>query len=651
MNRVKWALLIGCFSHVLAYWLALRSSSSVSDATISPERIYNRKLAQSQLSVLPSATLVSSLYLQTIPELSVVPLPPDSPASDHPVERVTAQGKILAENIERTETGWQRTRLVKSPIKSRLLRVEEDWQWDAVSRSWVAYRRDLYLADQLIVKVQAGTAKADLEKSVDALGMKVNSVVAPDTYTLKLSEASLSAAPEAIKSIKTKLVGRIETAEEDGIGFGAGVPNDPSFTNQWALLNTGQSGGAIGADIGITNFWDILGNAPGVVIAVLDSGLNFTHPDLVGVAWTNPGEIPGDGIDNDGDGFIDDVNGWDFTNNDNDPTDDHGHGSNVSGIMVANRNDGVGMAGVIGGAKLMVCKVLDSSNSGTTSALISAVTYARQRGVPIMNMSLQNYPSNTTLSNEFNSCQTDGILLCICAGNLGLNNDVLKNYPSSFPQTNIIAVANHDRTDARWSGSPLPSSYGATNVDLFAPGREILGPILGTDYAYYTGTSQATPFVTAVAAAIKYVNPTWKAPQIKAAIMNTVVTNANYTGKCVTGGRLNAMGALSYAIRQQPTNDSDGDKNPNLLEYLAGTRIDDSSSTPTITQNQQGGILHLTMPRVFRTDAHLEIQRSTNLVDWGTTGVTDYSTSNFLDGGISTSVSTQGFMRVRGVTP
>ncbi len=574
-------------------------------------------------------------------------LPKDSAKSFHPVERVVAQGTVLDERIARVpDGGWQRIRLVKASIQPRPLRVEEEWRLER--GAWVCLRRDMYLADQLILKIQPGFLSPSWQNQLRAAGVDSVVQVAPDTFTARLHAATLDSAPKALATILADVRG-IESAEMDGVGFSAGAPNDTHFATQWALQNTGQSGGTAGADIGAMDLWDILLTAPGVVIAHLDTGLNLTHPDLVGVTWINPGEIAGDGIDNDGDGFIDDVNGWDFTNSDNDPTDDHGHGSNVGGIIVANRNNSLGMAGVLSGVKLMVCKVVDANNVGTTSALISGVTYARQRGVPIMNLSLQNYPSSTTLSNEFNACQTAGILLCICAGNQGLNNDVIRNYPSSYPQTNIIAVGNHDRTDVRWTGSPNPSNYGATNVDLYAPGREVLGPILGTDYSYYTGTSQATPFVSAVAAAIKYVNPTWKSAEIKAAIMNSVVTNANYTGKSISGGRLNALTSLSYAIRQETTNDADGDHVGNLFEYLAGTRLDDATSKPVITSNLENGYLHLKMLRITRTDAHFEVQKTVDFSTWTAVGVTDFSTTSWLDGGISVSGNSLGFLRVKAV--
>lgn len=570
----------------------------------------------------------------------------DSPASLHPVERAVARGSVLATRIAPTSAParWTRERLVRTEVQPRLVRVVEQWQIDPSAGAATCLGREMFLADQLIVKAARGVTEPQLRTLLESAGMRVEERIAEGTFTVRLAKSDLAASEEALQFLAAH-PGMAESAEPDGVGFGADMQNDANFADQWGFHNIGQLGGTVDADVDAPEFWDLIGSTPGIVIAVLDSGLNFTHPDLQGIAWINPGEIAGDGLDNDGSGKIDDVNGWDFVNNDNDPTDDHGHGSNVTGIIAANRNNGQGVAGMLSGAKILVCKILNASNSGLTSNLIAATTYARQRGVGIMNLSLQNYPFSTALNTEFTACQTAGIVLCICAGNQGVNNDVTPNYPSSYPHPNIIAVGNHDRTDARFSGS----NYGAVSVDLFAPGTSILSPVLGTAYANYTGTSQATPFVTAVCAAIKYANPSWTAPEIKNSILSSVVTRSAYSGLCVTGGRLNAVSALAHAFRQQPEADADGDGFSNLFEYLAGTRIDHPSSRPAVFTDTSGGFLRLGVPRVLRPDAHFELETSADLTTWTTAGVTDNSTANTQLGGIPLTGSGRGFLRLRAV--
>lgn len=364
----------------------------------------------------------------SLPTAEAALMTPDSPTSSHPVERAVASGLILDTRMERTDTEnrWMRVRLVRTEVQPRLVSVVELWQFDPVAPQATCLSREMFLADQLILNAAQGVNEAQLRQRLASEDMRINGRIAEGAFTVQLAKSDLDAMPAALQF----LAGHPElakSAEPDGVGFGGGTPNDTSFSQQWGLHNTGQSSGTVDADVDGPEFWDIVESTPGLVIAVLDSGLNFTHPDLQNIAWINPGEVSGDGKDNDSSGKIDDINGWDFVNNDNNPTDDHGHGSNVTGIIAANRNNGQGIAGMLSGARILVCKILDSGNSGLTSNLIAATTYARQRNVPVMNLSLQNYPYSSTLNTEFTACQSAGIVLSICAGNQGLNNDTTPN--------------------------------------------------------------------------------------------------------------------------------------------------------------------------------------------------------------------------------
>ncbi len=577
-------------------------------------------------------------------------IPRDDPASQNPVERAVALGRILATRLEPAASAnqWLRTRLVQTSVQPRPVRVVELWLMDPAAPAATCLRREMFLADQLIVRAPLAAEELPLRQRFAAAGLLLSERLAEGLFTVRLTKAELDAVPAALQFLAAHPE-LASSAEADGVGFGGGTPNDPRFSEQWGLHNTGQLSGTVDADLNGPEFWDILDSTPGLVIAVLDSGLNFTHPDLQNIAWANPGEISGDGIDNDLSGKIDDLTGWDFVNNDNNPTDDHGHGSNVSGIIAANRNNGVGVAGLLSGVQILTCKILNASNSGLTSNLIAATTYARQRGVSLMNLSLQNYPFSTALNTEFTACQAAGILLSICAGNQGVNNDLTPNYPSSYSHPNIIAVGNHDRTDARWSGTFNPSNYGLVSVDLFAPGRDILSPILGTAYSSYTGTSQATPYVTAICGALKYANPTWTAVEIKASVLSSVVTKAGYNGLCVTGGRAHAVNSVAHAFRQLPNQDTDGDQFSNLFEYLAGTRIDSTAQRPAFVSDIQDGFLRLRLPRVARPDAHFVIETSTDLLGWTSVGVTDFSTPDTLLGGVALAGTTRVFLRIRAV--
>ncbi len=574
--------------------------------------------------------------------------PPARPDSSHPVERAVARGVVLDQRVEPSPDPrrWNRVLLLRADVQPRIVRVVESWIHGPGAREPVCLARDMFLADGLIIRAAPGLDAPALRARLEAEGLVLDEALAADLWSVRLPAATLDAVPDALAALAAR-PDLVALAEPDGIGFGATLPNDPYFSLQWALRNTSQSGGLSGTDIDAPALWTILQNTPGVVVAVLDSGLNFTHPDLQGLAWNHPGEIIGDGLDNDGNGKIDDHRGWDFVNNDNNPTDDQGHGSHVTGIIAANRNNGLGIAGLVGGVSILPCKVLNSSNSGTTSHLIAAVAYARLLGAPIMNLSLQNYPFNSSLNAEFTNCRDAGILLSICAGNQGSDNDLTPNYPSGHAHSNIIAVGNHDRTDKRWNGSFNPSNHGASSVDLFAPGRDIYSTVLGTSYDSYTGTSMSAPHVTAAAAALKYAYPSWTAAEIKAAILDSVVATPAYQGICVSGGRLDAPAALALALRQLPAHDSDQDGAPNLLEYLAGTRIDSATSHPappttSFTNNRLG----IGLPRMLRPDASLHIEQSTDLLSWTRVGVTDSSDATTLLGSVALDGRPRVFLRI-----
>jgi subtilisin family serine protease len=298
-----------------------------------------------------------------------------------------------------------------------------------------------------------------------------------------------------------------------------------------------------------------------------------------------------------------------------------------------------------GGARIMVCKILDSFNSGLTSHLIAATSYARLAGADIINLSLQNYPFSSSLQTEFNRCESNGVLLCICAGNNSQNNDGTPNYPSCYTNANIIAVGNHTRSDARYT----TSSYGLTSVDLFAPGRDILSPVSSGGYSLFTGTSMSTPFVAGTAALIKALNPTWKAAQIKQCLLNTVTIRAAYSNLCVTGGRLNAAAAVTKAVKSLPANDADGDGVASLVEYGARTDASDARSRPVFTTCFTTGTFQLVLNATVRTDVVFRVEHSTNLLAWSTNGVQNLGTSNVFSQGASVTGRPVLFQRIQAV--
>ncbi|CAD5910740.1 S8 family serine peptidase [Planktothrix agardhii] len=321
----------------------------------------------------------------------------------------------------------------------------------------------------------------------------------------------------------------------------ATTPNDPGYSQLWGLNNIGQSGGKADADIDAPEAWDIQRGNPNLVIGVIDTGVDYNHPDLVGNIWTNPGEIAGDRIDNDRNGYIDDVRGWDFAYNDNNPMDVDGHGTHVAGTIAGKGNNGVGVTGVAWNAKIMPLKFLNDSGSGSLSNAILAINYATAKGVKLTNNSWGGGGYSQALSDAINTAGQRGALFIASAGNESNNNDANPAYPASYNLSNIISVASTTRTD----GLSWFSNYGATTVDLGAPGSDIYSTLPNSSYGTLSGTSMASPHVTGAAALLWSQNPTWTAQQIKNRLMSTGDSISALNGKTVSGKRLNINNALS----------------------------------------------------------------------------------------------------------
>ena len=321
------------------------------------------------------------------------------------------------------------------------------------------------------------------------------------------------------------------------------LPNDPSFSQLWGLNNTGQSGGTPDADIDAPEAWDIQKGNPNLVIGVIDTGVDYNHQDLVGNIWTNPNEIAGDGIDNDSNGYVDDIRGWDFAYGDNDPMDVDGHGTHVSGTIAGKGNNGIGVTGVAWNAKIMPLKFLDDTGSGYISDAIFAIDYATSKGVKLTNNSWVGGGYSQSLYDAINAAGQQGGLFVAAAGNDGVNADVSPMYPAGYNLANIVSVASTTRTDSL----SYFSNYGLTSVDLGAPGHEIYSTTPGNTYSTYSGTSMATPHVTGAAALLWSQNPTWTAQQIKTTLMNTGDSLSSLAGKTVSGKRLNIYNALASA--------------------------------------------------------------------------------------------------------
>lgn len=282
----------------------------------------------------------------------------------------------------------------------------------------------------------------------------------------------------------------------------ATTPNDPSYPNLWSLDNRGQTvnsiTGTADADIDAPEAWEINRGSPPVIVAVIDSGVDYNHPDISSNIWTNPGENATNNIDDDGNGYIDDSRGWDFVDNDNNPMGVNSHGTHVAGTIGAVGNNSLGVTGVSWTVKIIPIRVLDSLGAGTTANITAGIDYAVANRARIINMSIGSNPGGSadpTLIAAIADADRAGVLLVIAAGNSANNNDSFHVYPSDYPDANIISVAATDQNDALASFS----NYGSVSVDVGAPGTNIYSLMAAREIVYsedFEGTTGGWTFST-----------------------------------------------------------------------------------------------------------------------------------------------------------
>jgi len=324
-------------------------------------------------------------------------------------------------------------------------------------------------------------------------------------------------------------------------------PNEPRFNELWGLHNIGQSGGTPDADIDAPEAWDIATTSD-IIVAVIDSGVDYTHPDLAPNMWRNLGEIPGNGTDDDRNGYKDDVLGWDFYAEVNNPMDYLGHGTSVAGIIGAVGNNAQGVTGICWHAQIMALSVTHYDLEGWevfVSNAVEAIEYAVANGARIINASWGNNGNISSLEDAIYAANEEGVLIVAAVGNVGWDIDSNPIYPASYECSNIITAMATDAQDQRsvWGGG-YSSNYGITSVDLAAPGSNILSCWLGGSYAYNNGTSVAAPYIAGACALIWSLRPDLDHLTVKNIILNSVDFVPDLYERCVTSGRLNLFNAL-----------------------------------------------------------------------------------------------------------
>jgi len=422
-----------------------------------------------------------------------------------------------------------------------------------------------YAPDRLIVrynpdKPRAQTGMMSIESVTNAqAGTSVladlSDAGVPGMQVVQVTSNTLDAAMEAYKASPDVLYVEpdykisLSPVEKTGKVVDAGAlsiesaiyPNDPGYKYLWGMHNTGQAPfyGTSDADIDAPDAWGITTGSPHVVVAVVDTGVDYTHPDLSSNIWQNTGEIV-NGMDDDGNGYIDDIRGWNFASKNNNPMDDNGHGTHCAGTIAAVGNNGIGVAGTAWNVKIMPLKFLNAQGSGYVSDAISAILYANRKGAAVISNSWSGSGYTQSLKDAIDA--SNAVVVC-AAGNSGKNADVSPQYPAAFSSSNILSVAATDYYDRLASFS----NYGSNSVDLAAPGVSIYSTARSGSYQYLSGTSMATPHVAGVAALIKSQNPSMSGTQIRSKIFSSVDRVTSLSGKVASGGRLNAAKALGGA--------------------------------------------------------------------------------------------------------
>ena len=419
-----------------------------------------------------------------------------------------------------------------------------------------------YINDQLIVKyhphtltIQKSALKKQFSKlTTRRLGKSHIEVWEFDSTTQRLDDmlALLSKDP------------RIALVEPNYIYTFAATPNDPHLETQWNINNTGENGGVASADIKALAAWDIIDSAPSIRIGVIDSGVDWNHPDLVHNIWQNMGEdIDGDGqvlewdgtrwifdpddengIDDDNNGYTDDFIGWDFFSNDNDPSDIIGHGTHVAGIIGARGNNGIGITGVTQRVQLAALKAGGSNQFISSSSSLEALMYANMMDFHMTNNSYGGGSYAPLFYEEIENANDNGRLFITSAGNDGKDNDSTPFYPANYDLPNVISVAGTNRYDGLYNTGQNSTHLGATTVDLAAPAQRILSCYPDNRYEELSGTSMAAPHVAGAAALIWEQCNNLSHLEVKAAILNGVDPLPSLLGKTVSGGRLNIFQSL-----------------------------------------------------------------------------------------------------------
>jgi len=381
------------------------------------------------------------------------------------------------------------------------------------------------ISNQYLVKFRVGLATADVLTLLSDSGLKMTREFPQISWIV--AESKLPLSDVQINAIKQRP--QILHFEKNQIWKAIAAPTDPRYSeqNNMARLNLEQA-------------WDLATGSSSVVVAVSDTGISKGHPDLKNRIWSNPNEIPGNGVDDDGNGFVDDTWGWNFAGSNNNPDDENSHGTHCSGIIGAEANNGEGISGVNWDVRFMAVQFLTKEGSGSSDDGIGTILYAADNGAQVLSMSWGGGGFTQALEDALNYAAEKGVLLVAAAGNDSADGDTEPHFPSAYDVPGLVAVASSAGVGQLSSFS----NYGLTTVDLAAPGSSILSSILDGNYKRYSGTSMATPMVAGVAALVLSKYPNTDVNTLRNALFNAIDERTAYDGKIATSGDLNAYKAL-----------------------------------------------------------------------------------------------------------
>jgi subtilisin family serine protease len=412
---------------------------------------------------------------------------------------------------------------------------------------------------EVLVKFRPGVSQSEIKKLINQNNDRIEDNIEivkglisiddldnKDAETVAAQYAQLTdlvVYAQANNQIKLDPVENPKTAYNPNVGGTAESPNDPLFKEQWALNNDGQNGGKANAHIDALKAWAKTQGTDEVVVAVLDTGVDYSHPDLVANVWFRPDNVP-QYKDNEL-GTFNDERGFNAADNQSDPMDDNGHGTHCAGIIGAEGNNDEGIAGINWKVQIMPLKFMGRGGFGTTKDAIEAINYAIDRkragvNLRVISASWGSTAYSKALEDVIRAAGEEGILFVAAAGNDGSSNDRSPHYPSNYDLPNVISVAALDRADQLASFS----NFGAKTVHIAAPGKEILSTWLNDEYREASGTSMATPYVSGVGALILASEPNLSVEKVRERLLKSVDKLDSLEGKVESGGRLNAAKAL-----------------------------------------------------------------------------------------------------------